>query len=177
MPAEMPKVETEVVLWGDDPDLAKWLNANGIKTRAFTPGTQNSREMILVGNRPAAGEAEAFRELARHIARGSNVVFLNPDVFKKGDNAVGWLPLANKGTLASDGHLALSQGRLGEEPSDFRRSARGLHPGTCVLPGIVPGGRTPYGRGTYDCAAGQGRTFRPKRWPARSTRPSDTVRA
>ena len=35
--ADMPKVETEVVFWGNDPDLAKWLNTNGIKTRAFTP--------------------------------------------------------------------------------------------------------------------------------------------
>ena len=26
------------------------------------------------------------------------MVFLNPDVFKKGDHAVAWLPLANKGT-------------------------------------------------------------------------------
>ena len=53
--------------------------------------------MILVGNRPAAGEAEAFRELARHIARGSHAVFLSPEVFQRGDSRTGWLPLANKG--------------------------------------------------------------------------------
>jgi hypothetical protein len=97
-PAEMPKVETEVVLWGDDPDLGKWLNANGIKTRAFTPGAQTSREVILVGNRPAAGGA-AFRELAQHIARGSHAVFLCPEIFKKENNPTGWVPLVNKGRL------------------------------------------------------------------------------
>ena len=94
----MPKVETEVVLWGDDADLAKWLSAHGVKTRPFTPGAQNSREVILVGDRPAAGGAEAYRELARHIARGSNAVFLCLDpVFRKGDNPTYWLPMVNKG--------------------------------------------------------------------------------
>ena len=98
-PVEMPKVETEVVLWGDDPDLAKWLAANGIKTRPFAADApQTAREVILVGNRPAAGDAKAFRELAQHIARGSNVVFLNFDVFRKDDkNPTCWLPLAQKG--------------------------------------------------------------------------------
>jgi hypothetical protein len=98
-PAEIPKVETEVVLWGDDPELAKWLTANGIKNRPFAPGAQSSREVILVGNRPAAGEAEAFRELARHVARGSHAVVLCPKIFQKGDNKTAWLPLVNKGSL------------------------------------------------------------------------------
>jgi len=95
--AEMPKVETEVTLWGDDPELAKWLDTNGIKTRAFTPGVQTARELILVGRKPAAGEAEAFRELAKHIARGSQVVFLCPEVFQKDNDLTRWLPLAKKG--------------------------------------------------------------------------------
>jgi hypothetical protein len=99
-PAEMPAVETEVVLWGDDANLAKWLHGAGIKTRPFALGVQNAREVILVGNRPAAGEAEAFGQLARHLARGSHAVFLSPKVFAKGKDATRWLPLANKGTLA-----------------------------------------------------------------------------
>jgi hypothetical protein len=96
-PGEMPAVATEVVLWGDDDGLAKWLDVNRIKTRPFTVGTQNAREVILVGRRPAAGGAQAFRELARHIARGSNAVFLSLDVVKKDKDMLGWLPLANKG--------------------------------------------------------------------------------
>ena len=101
--AEMPKVESEVVLWGDDPDLAKWLAAHGIKTRPFAADApQTAREVILVGNKPALGEAKAFRQLAEHIARGSSVVFLNFDVFKKDDkNPTYWLPLAKKGTRAT----------------------------------------------------------------------------
>lgn len=99
-PAEMPAVETEVVLWGDDANLARWLAVAGIKTRPFAPGSQNAREVILVGSRPAAWEAEAFGELARHVARGSHAVFLSSKVFAKGKDTTRWLPLVNKGTLA-----------------------------------------------------------------------------
>jgi len=98
-PAEMPKLETEIALWGDDAGLAKWLNAAGIKSCSFASGPQASREVILVGNRPASGGPEAFGELARHIARGSRAVFLCPEVLKKDKDATGWLPLANKPTL------------------------------------------------------------------------------
>jgi hypothetical protein len=96
-PADMPKVAGEVVLWGDDAGLEKWLRDHGIKSRQFTPGTQNVREVILVGNHVPAGEAKAFRELARHIARGSHAVFLSPEIFQRGDNRTGLLPLTNKG--------------------------------------------------------------------------------
>lgn len=58
--------------------------------------------MILASRAPhAPGDVEAFRELARRIARGSTVVFLCPEVFRRGDNPVGWLPLNQKGTLAA----------------------------------------------------------------------------
>lgn len=96
-PKEMPKIEREIVLWGDDPDLHKWLSTQGIKTRAFAASSQTSRDVVLVGNRPAIGETEAFRGLAEHIARGSHAIFLSPDVFQQGDNRTRWLPVVNKG--------------------------------------------------------------------------------
>ena len=100
-PADLPKVKSEIVRWGDDPELSKWLVAHGIKTRDFVAGErQTAREVILVGNLPAAGGGKAFRELAEHIARGSQVVFLSFDVFKKDDkDLTGWLPLAAKGAV------------------------------------------------------------------------------
>jgi len=100
-PAETPKVKAEIVRWGDDPELSKWLAAHEIKTRDFAAGErQSAREIILVGNRPAPGGGKAFRELAEHVARGSQAVFLTFDVFKKGDkNPTGWLPLASKGAV------------------------------------------------------------------------------
>ena len=33
--AEMPPVDTEVVLWGDDPELRAWLNAHAIKSAPY----------------------------------------------------------------------------------------------------------------------------------------------
>jgi hypothetical protein len=99
-PAQMPAVETEVVLWGDDRRVSEWLAAHQIKTRPFTAGEQKAREVILVGSRPPAAAAPAFAALAQHIARGSTAIFLSPEVFKKGDSNVGWLPLTNKGGLS-----------------------------------------------------------------------------
>jgi hypothetical protein len=97
-PADMPPVETEVVLWGNDSNLVQWLKDAGIKTRPFTPGVQTSREVILVGDKPLEANGEAFGELARHIARGSHAVFLTFDVFMKDGNPLYWVPLVNKGT-------------------------------------------------------------------------------
>lgn len=107
-PAAMPTVDGEVVLWGEDPKLAQWLADHGIRTRPFSPLSQaadlpgaKEREVILAsGKPPAPGGAEAFAELARHVARGSTVVFLTPQIFAEADRPTVWLPLVNKGTVA-----------------------------------------------------------------------------
>lgn len=98
--AIMPRVEPKVLLWGKDSDLEKWLREHNIVVEPFASGVQESREVILVSKKPASGEAEEFRELCRHIARGSTVVFLSQEVFAKGTEPLGWLPLANKGKPA-----------------------------------------------------------------------------
>lgn len=98
-PADMPKIETDVALWGDDPTVTRWLTDHAIKTHPLSAGQQTAREVILVGRKPAAGDASAWQELARHMARGSIAIFPYPGVFKKGENPIGWVPLANKGTL------------------------------------------------------------------------------
>jgi hypothetical protein len=99
-PADMPKIEKEVVQWGDDQELAKWLKGHGIKVKPYQTGRSNAREVILVSYPPRdEGSVEAWRDLAARIARGSTAVFLTLDIFKKGDNPLGWLPLANKGTM------------------------------------------------------------------------------
>lgn len=93
-------MNADIALWGDDPQLAAWLAANRIKAHPISAQAPAARELILVGNKAPSGEAAAFAELARRIARGSVAVFLSPEVFKKGDDPTGWLPLAKKGTLA-----------------------------------------------------------------------------
>jgi hypothetical protein len=99
--AEMPSVNQEVVLWGQDAELAQWLGAHGIRARAFAAGQPSGPEVILVPAKPAGDDAPAWRDLARRIARGASAVFLCPAAFKKGNNAAGWVPLANKGRLAN----------------------------------------------------------------------------
>ena len=99
--AAMPALETETVLWGDDPELAKWLAERGIRVRVARSGDrpQPMREVILVSS-SLAGDADAWREFVSRIARGSSVVFLSPSVFRRGDNPTGWLPLKKKGSLS-----------------------------------------------------------------------------
>ena len=92
-PEEMPAVKTEVVLAGDDAELARWLHNHGICCRPLVVGDAASREVILVSKTPPA-----FEELWRRVERGATAVFLSPDVLRKGDQPLGWLPLANKGT-------------------------------------------------------------------------------
>ena len=104
-PVEMPKVECEVVLWGDDPELAQWLSAHGIKARPFTGGKQAAREVMLVGKKPATGGAQAWRDVIARITRGAAVVFLCPEVFVEGNQPTRWLPLCTKGGLVAGSDL------------------------------------------------------------------------
>jgi len=92
-PAEMPAVRADVVLAGDDAELAQWLDEHGTRCRALADGKPSQREVILVSKTPPA-----FEELWRRVERGATAVFLSPDVLKKGDQSLGWLPLANQGT-------------------------------------------------------------------------------
>ncbi|MCL5098276.1 MAG: glycoside hydrolase family 2 [Candidatus Omnitrophica bacterium] len=100
-PVDMPAVETPVTLWGDDKDLAQWLADHAIKTHPFEAAEPDTREVILVGNKPAADASPSFNELVRRIARGSTAIFLSTSVFAKGDQPFGWLPLVHKGKPAA----------------------------------------------------------------------------
>ncbi len=103
----MPPVEPEVVLWGEDTELRDWLADIGITVRSFDSAVQPGRELILVSSKPYAnGRREEFRELARRIGQGSAAVFLSPKVFFKRfdwfgwpDKPLGWLPLKEKGEV------------------------------------------------------------------------------
>jgi len=98
-PKEMPAVEGEVVLFGEDEGLARWLGEKGIRTKAFGNAAPAGREVILASGKPPAAGAAAWRELGRRIARGSTAVFLQPSVLSKKDAPAGWLPLKVKGRV------------------------------------------------------------------------------
>lgn len=99
----MPKIETEVTIWGTDSLLTKWLAENQIKTRPFDAEKQSLREVILIGANPPEGKdtISSFTSLLQHIVRGSNAVFLDPRVFSQGKDRVRFLPLAKKGSLST----------------------------------------------------------------------------
>ncbi|MBN2296923.1 MAG: hypothetical protein JXM70_31145 [Pirellulales bacterium] len=99
-PADMPAVDTEVVLWGDDLELATWLKKHNIPVRPFCNDAPNQREVILVGSKPPAQDtAGSFRQLALRIARGSTAVFITPEVFAKEKQPTAWVPLRSKGSV------------------------------------------------------------------------------
>ncbi len=99
-PQQMPPVTTEVVLWGDDPQLSEWLSQHDIRTTPVAPGQSPNRQVILVSAKPPVpGGAEVFRDLASCIARGATAVFLSPEIFADDSQPTRWLPLANKGTI------------------------------------------------------------------------------
>ena len=103
-PADMPPVETEVMLWGQDEALAQWLREHDIKARAFSTGELKTPQVILVGSKPAAGGQSAFSELAQCMEKGSVVIFLCPEVFGKSGIPADWPALAQMGAMVDLGH-------------------------------------------------------------------------
>jgi hypothetical protein len=101
--AAMPAIAAGgVVLWGQSQNETNWLTLHRWQVRDFVAGNQPARELVLaLGSPPFPGGAGAFAELARHIGRGSVVVFLDPRVFAQGDDLTKWVPLAQKGRLES----------------------------------------------------------------------------
>jgi hypothetical protein len=59
----------------------------------------DTRQAVLVGD--WKGDDGAWTALLRRVARGDTAVFLSPSAFKRGDDPVGRLPLANKGGLTA----------------------------------------------------------------------------
>lgn len=96
--ASLPHLNERVTLWGISTELESWLKSHGVTGTSFGGASPNRRERILVGAPPGAhADREAWKELARRMARGSTVVFLSQEVFKRDKDAVAWLPLEKKG--------------------------------------------------------------------------------
>jgi hypothetical protein len=101
-PAEMPAVEKDVLLWGDDPELAQWLATHGIHTRPFVAG-DSAKDAVILASRKAPSEnpEAAFAELTKKINGGATAIFLCPEIFAKDKEATAWLPLPKKGKVDS----------------------------------------------------------------------------
>jgi hypothetical protein len=97
-PLTLPEVREDVAMWGVGDRAAAWLGEHGIRCRSWQAGSPSARELILVGDLAGVhAGAEDWTDLVAQLARGSVVLFLSPLAFRRGDDAVGWLPLATKG--------------------------------------------------------------------------------
>jgi Glycosyl hydrolases family 2, sugar binding domain/Glycosyl hydrolases family 2, TIM barrel domain/Glycosyl hydrolases family 2 len=96
--AALPRLHQTVTLWGIAPPVERWLEAQGVTCQPFERAGADHNAVILVGDPAAhAEQPERWIELAQRIAQGSTAIFLSPPAFTRGDDPVGWLPLAQKG--------------------------------------------------------------------------------
>ncbi|MFH1008805.1 MAG: sugar-binding domain-containing protein [Candidatus Latescibacterota bacterium] len=96
--ADLPQVEGPVTVWGMEERVEEWLTSHGMDCRPFGEPAPDRREVLLVGdlsNMPT--DENDWRAVWARIAGGSTAVFFSPLAFRRGEDAVGWLPLANKG--------------------------------------------------------------------------------
>jgi hypothetical protein len=97
-PQSLPRLDQRVSLWGVPLPVETWLKSRGVTGEPFQGAEPSHRELILVGEpAEASSDGEAWKELARRMTRGSTVVFLSQNAFKRDKDAVAWLPLAQKG--------------------------------------------------------------------------------
>ena len=102
--SEAPKVEAgvKVAVVALDPSVQEWLKGQEISAVPLEKAPAEACQVIVVGNSAESSLTPAQRvEMLRRVARGSVAVFLDPGVFRKGSDAVGWLPLKSKGRLTS----------------------------------------------------------------------------
>ena len=95
-PAEMPTVNADVLLAGEDAELAKWLGDHGIRCQTLATAKSAPHEVILVSRVPPD-----FEDLWRRVAQGATAVLLSPEVLQKGDQPLGWLPLGNRSNVVT----------------------------------------------------------------------------
>jgi hypothetical protein len=102
--SEAPKADAaiEVAVVAVESWVQEWLKGRNISAVPLEKAPAETCQVILVGNAPEPPVTPAQRaEVLRRVARGSAAVFLDPGVFRKGNDPVGWLPLKNKGHLTS----------------------------------------------------------------------------
>jgi len=110
---EAPKAgaAVDVAIVAIDSRIQAWLKLQQLSPVPLEMAPTNSCQIILVGNSLEVPlTPDLRRELLQRAVQGSTVVFVDPGVFRKGNDPVGWLPLKNKGRLTSFERLALSQG-------------------------------------------------------------------
>jgi len=95
-----PDASGTIAVWGIDEKVQTWLKAQGVNCTPLEAAPRGVRQVILVGDVSTLNPSSAqWVDLLKRVAEGSVAVFASPAAFKRGDNAVGWLPVKNKGRL------------------------------------------------------------------------------
>ncbi len=95
----MPEVKSNIALWGSDPELEARLTRIRINHHGYEVGSNRNETILVSMAAPAPNDDRVWQDLVDRIKAGSTAVFLCPDVFAKGDQPLGWLPLEQKGYL------------------------------------------------------------------------------
>ena len=118
-PADMPAVDCRRGPLGRRSGTGQVADGTRHQSSSVSTGgnaERPTRQVILVSNAPNGnGDAEAWRDLAARIDEGSTAVFLTLDVFQKADNPLGWLPLAEKGSMGMVSEYTFPQVYLKDE--------------------------------------------------------------
>ena len=100
-PGQMAGAAPSCLAWNVSEPVTTWLAANGVACAPLEMAPEDTSRIILIGG--ASDDLNKRVEVMRHVARGGVALFLTPDTLKRGDNAVGWLPLRGKGNGYSFG--------------------------------------------------------------------------
>lgn len=98
-PASLPHLSSKITTWGVPVSVGSWLTSRGATVGLFTGTAPGNRELILVGDVSGESSVAEWKELAARMARGSTVVFLSPQAFKREKDGAARLPLAKKGRV------------------------------------------------------------------------------
>jgi len=146
-PQAMPALPSEIVLCGEDPELAAWLQERGATVKPIAQAA--GKCALLVAGKPQleGSEDRGWEELERLIAGGATAVFLRPEVFQRGEDPVGRLALEPKGALRGiHGWLYLKDEWAKEHPVFDGLPAGGLMDYSVyreVIPDLVLSGQAP----------------------------------
>jgi hypothetical protein len=100
-PKSLPKLKGKVTVWGLEAKAVKWLEKNGLDCKEFNSAKRSKRRELILVDTPQKATVEDWRELARRMAQGGTVIFLNQEAFRMGDNPVARIPLKKKGRMDS----------------------------------------------------------------------------
>jgi hypothetical protein len=85
-PSEMPSVKSDVVLWGEDPELQQWLLSHGIQSRRFDDAVNDRHvgSVILAsGHCSGPNKSERFKQVLAWVRDGSKAIFLTPTLLNE----------------------------------------------------------------------------------------------